>query len=104
MCVEVRKKELLSLYGVSVLWLPTEDLDFGHNITKELVMLAAKQQWCPRCQRHVQTEQKPSPIGRQKKLIKITVTCGRCRITLTSKTTSASALEQQENTKEKDDV
>jgi C4-type Zn-finger protein len=67
-------------------------------------MLAAKQQWCPRCQRHVQTEQKRSGIGRQKKLVKITVTCGRCRITLTSKTTSAAALAQQENEEENSDV
>ena len=56
-------------------------------------MLGAKQQWCPRCQRHVQTEQKQSHIGKQKKLVKIVVTCGRCRITLSSKTTSAAALE-----------
>lgn len=60
-------------------------------------MLGAKQRWCPRCQRHVQTEQKQSNIGRQKKLVKIIVTCGRCRITLSSRTTSASALEQQES-------
>ncbi len=60
-------------------------------------MLGAKNQWCPRCQRHVQTEQKHSHIGRQKKLVKIIVTCGRCRVTLSSRTTSASALEQQEN-------
>ena len=66
--------------------------------------MLAKQQWCPRCQRHVQTEQKQSPIGRQKKLVKITITCGRCRITLTSKTTSVSALAQQENAEENDDV
>ena len=67
-------------------------------------MLAAKQQWCPRCQRHVQTEQKQSGIGRQKKLVKITITCGRCRITLSSKTASASALEHRENQEEKRDV
>lgn len=60
-------------------------------------MLGAKQQWCPRCQRHVQTEQKQSHIGKQKKLVKIVVTCGRCRITLSSKTTSAAALEQNQN-------
>ena len=60
-------------------------------------MLGAKQQWCPRCQRHVHTEQKQSYIGRQKKLVKVIITCGRCRITLSSKTTSASALEQQED-------
>ena len=59
-------------------------------------MLSAKQQWCPRCQRHVQTEQRQSHIGKQKKLVKIVVTCGKCRITLSSKTTSAAALEQSE--------
>ena len=60
-------------------------------------MLSAKQQWCPRCQRHVQTEQKQSHIGKQKKLVKIVVTCGKCRITLSSKTTSAAALEQNQD-------
>ena len=60
-------------------------------------MLGAKQQWCPRCQRHVQTEQKQSYVGRQKKLVKIIVTCGKCRVTLSSKTTNAPALEQQED-------
>ena len=60
-------------------------------------MLGVKQQWCPRCQRHVQTEQKQSSVGRQKKLVKIVVTCGKCRVTLSSKTTSAAALAQQEN-------
>ena len=60
-------------------------------------MLAAKQQWCPRCQRHVQTEQKQSSIGRQKELVRITITCFKCRTTLSSKTTSAAALEQSED-------
>ena len=59
-------------------------------------MLAAKQQWCPRCKRHVQTEQKQSSIGRQKELVRITITCFKCRITLSSKTTSAAALEQND--------
>ena len=59
-------------------------------------MLGAKQQWCPRCKRHVQTEQKQSFVGRQKKLVKIIITCSRCRTTLSSKTTSAAALEQSE--------
>ncbi|MXV73313.1 hypothetical protein F4Z99_03425 [Candidatus Poribacteria bacterium] len=59
-------------------------------------MLAAKQQWCPRCQRHVQTEQKRSSIGRQKELVRIVITCFKCRTTLSSKTTSAAALEQNE--------
>jgi hypothetical protein len=59
-------------------------------------MLGAKQQWCPRCQRHVQTEQKQSYVGRQKELVKIIITCFKCRITLSSKTTSVAALEQSE--------
>ena len=59
-------------------------------------MLAVKQQWCPRCKRHVQTEQKQSTIGRQKELVRIIITCFKCRTTLSSKTTSAAALEQNE--------
>lgn len=62
-----------------------------------MIMLGAKQQWCPRCQRHVQTERKQSSIGRQKELVRITVTCFKCRTTLSSKTTSAAALEQNKN-------
>lgn len=61
-------------------------------------MLAAKQQWCPGCKRHVQTDQKQSAIGRQKQLVRIIVTCARCRTTLSSKTTSAAALQQSEET------
>ena len=60
-------------------------------------MLTAKQQWCPRCKRHVQTEQKQSSIGRQKELVRIIITCFKCRTTLSSKTTSAAALEQSQN-------
>ena len=59
-------------------------------------MLGAKQQWCPRCKRHVQTEQKQSFVGRQKALVKIIITCFKCRTTLSSRTTSAAALEQSE--------
>ena len=59
-------------------------------------MLGAKQQWCPRCKRHVQTEQKQAFVGRQKALVKIIITCFRCRTTLSSKTTSAAALGQSE--------
>ena len=59
-------------------------------------MLGAKNQWCPRCQRHVQTEQKQSYVGRQKELVKIIITCFKCRTTLSSKTTSAAALEQRQ--------
>ena len=57
-------------------------------------MLATKQQWCPRCQRYVLTEQKQSHVGRQKTLVKTIVTCLKCRTTLSSKTTSASVLEE----------
>ena len=59
-------------------------------------MLGAKQQWCPRCKRHVQTEQKQSYVGRQKELVRIIITCFKCRTTLSGKTTSAAALEQSE--------
>lgn len=59
-------------------------------------MLGTKQQWCPRCQRHVQTEQKQSSVGRQKELVRIIVTCFKCRTTLSSKMTSVAALEQGE--------
>ncbi len=62
-------------------------------------MLVPKQQWCPRCQRHVQTEQKQSKIGRQKELVRIIITCFKCRTTLSSKTTSAAALQQNEDAK-----
>ena len=61
-------------------------------------MLGTKQQWCPRCQRHVQTEQNQSYVGRQKQLVRIITTCIKCRITLSSKTTSAAALEQRQGT------
>ena len=57
-------------------------------------MLGAKQQWCPRCKRYVQTERKQSYVGRQKELVRIIITCFKCRTTLSSKTTSAAALEQ----------
>ena len=60
-------------------------------------MLTGKQQWCLRCQRHVQTEQKRSYVGKQKALIKIIITCFKCRTTLSSKTTRAAALEQLED-------
>jgi len=59
-------------------------------------MLGAKQQWCPRCKRHVQTERKQSYVGRQRELVKIIITCFKCRTTLSSKTTSAAALEQSQ--------
>ena len=59
-------------------------------------MLSGKQQWCPRCQRHAQTEQKQSYVGKQKALVRIIVTCFKCRTTLSSKTIRAAALEQTE--------
>ena len=61
-------------------------------------MLDGKQQWCPRCQRHVQTAQKQTAIGRKKVLVKIITTCSRCRTTLSSKTARAAALVQKEET------
>ena len=60
-------------------------------------MLGTKQQWCPRCKRYVQTEEKQSYVGRQKELVRIIITCFKCRTTLSSKTTSAAALEQSED-------
>ncbi len=98
MFVEAKKK--MNFYRGMVCLFSTEplaDIEAKHNVTKELPMLGAKQQWCLRCQRHVQTEQKQSHIGKQRKLVKIIVTCGRCRITLSSKTTSAAAVDQNQS-------
>ena len=57
-------------------------------------MLGPQQQWCPRCKRYVETEQKQNKVGRHGKLVKIITTCGRCRTTLSGKTTSAQVVEQ----------
>jgi len=59
-------------------------------------MLGAKQQWCPRCKRYVQTEQKQSYVGRQRELVRMIIICFKCRTTLSSKTTSAAALKQSQ--------
>jgi microsomal dipeptidase-like Zn-dependent dipeptidase len=59
-------------------------------------MLASHQQWCTRCDRYVETEQKQSKVGRQGKLVSIIVTCRKCRTTLSSKTTSTAALQQMQ--------
>ncbi len=57
-------------------------------------MLGPQQLWCPRCKRYVDTKQKQNKAGRHAKLVKIVTTCGRCRTTLCSKTTSIQVVEQ----------
>ena len=57
-------------------------------------MLTQQQQWCPRCKRYVETEQKQNKLGRRGNLVKLVITCQKCRITLSSKTVSASTIEQ----------
>ena len=59
-------------------------------------MLAPKEQWCSRCNRYVETEVKHDKVGKLGNLMKIVVTCHRCRTTLSSKTTSAALLEKME--------
>ncbi len=59
-------------------------------------MLTQQQQWCPRCKRYVETEQKQNKLGRRSNLMKLVTTCQKCRTTLSSKTMSASALEQMQ--------
>lgn len=59
-------------------------------------MLQLQQHWCPRCNRYVETKQKQSQLGKQSNLVKLVTTCGKCRTTLSSKTVSASALEQMQ--------
>ncbi len=59
-------------------------------------MLAPQQHWCPRCDRYMETNQKVNKVGRQGKLVKIVVTCQKCRTTLSSKTTTAAVLEQMQ--------
>ena len=56
--------------------------------------MLTQQQWCPRCKRYVETEQKQNKLGRRGNLVKLVITCQKCRTTLTSKTVSASTLEQ----------
>ncbi len=60
-------------------------------------MLGTKLQWCPRCNRHVQTEQRRAYIGRQKTLVRLIITCFKCRTTLTSRTTRADSTEKEES-------
>ena len=57
-------------------------------------MLVPQHLWCPRCKRYVETQQKENKVGKHGKLVKIVTTCGRCRTTLSSKTTSAQVVEQ----------
>ncbi|MCH8293510.1 hypothetical protein IH992_20710 [Candidatus Poribacteria bacterium] len=59
-------------------------------------MLAPQHQWCPRCDRYVETEQKHTKVGRRGKLVKIIITCRKCQITLSSKTTSAAVVEEMQ--------
>ena len=57
-------------------------------------MLTQQQQWCPRCKRYVETEQKQNKLGRHGNLVQPCHDLQKCRTTLTSKTVSASTLEQ----------
>ena len=59
-------------------------------------MLTQKQQWCPRCKRYVETEQKQNKLGKRSSLVKLVTSCQKCRMTLSSKTVSASAVDQVE--------
>ena len=59
-------------------------------------MLHSQQQWCPRCKRYVGTEQQQSKLGKRSNLVKVVTTCQKCRTTLSSKTMSASVLEQMQ--------
>ena len=60
-------------------------------------MLAQQQQWCSRCKRYVETEQKQNKLGRRSNhLVRLVTTCQKCRTTLSSKTVSTSALEQMQ--------
>ena len=59
-------------------------------------MLTQQQQWCPRCKRYVETEQKQNKLGRRGNLVRLVTTCQKCRTTLNSKTVSASAREQMQ--------
>ncbi|MBI1924968.1 hypothetical protein HYR99_12065 [Candidatus Poribacteria bacterium] len=55
-----------------------------------------QQQWCPRCNRYVEIEQKQTKLGKRSNLVKIVTICQKCRTTLGSKTTSALVLEQMQ--------
>jgi RNA polymerase subunit RPABC4/transcription elongation factor Spt4 len=83
--VELALKEAKS-YGVQT----------GSKQIRRKKVLTQKQQWCPRCDRYMETEQKQTKLGRRGKLVKIITTCRKCRTTLSSKTTSAVVVEQME--------
>ena len=51
-------------------------------------------EWCPRCERSVDVEHKVRKLGRSKSLVKVTSTCARCRMTLSTKTMTAQAAEE----------
>lgn len=51
-------------------------------------------EWCPRCERSVDVEYKKRRLGRSKSLVKVTSTCARCRITLSTKTMTNKAAEE----------
>ena len=59
-------------------------------------MLTQQQQWCPQCKRYVETEQQQNKLGRRGNLIKLVMTCQKCRTTLGSKTVNAATLEQMQ--------
>ena len=59
-------------------------------------MLTQQQQWCPQCKRYVETEQQRNKLGRRGNLIKLVMTCQKCRTTLGSKTVNAATLEQMQ--------
>ncbi len=59
-------------------------------------MLTQQQQWCPQCKRYVETEQKRNKLGRRGNLIKLVMTCQKCRTTLGSKTVNAAILKQMQ--------
>ena len=68
-----------------------------NDLKEEYEMLQTQQQqWCPRCDRYVDTEQKQTKLGKRSNLVKIVTLCQKCRTTLHSKTISAPALEQMQ--------
>jgi hypothetical protein len=53
-----------------------------------------KMEWCPRCERTVDVEHKARKLGRSKSLVKVTTTCAKCRMTLSTKTMTKEAAEE----------
>ena len=51
-------------------------------------------EWCPRCERSVDAEHKIQKLGRSKRLVKVTSTCARCRLNLSTKTMPKEAAEE----------